>query len=57
MAKIQTAYLRMTARPGFFFASWHLTIFERPANFEFFNSQIAPLGDARRAGMHVSFPA
>ncbi len=29
-----------TARPGFF-ASLHLTIFERPANFEFFN-QLSP---------------
>jgi hypothetical protein len=34
--KIQTAYLPMTVRPGFF-ASLHLTIFERPAYFELFN--------------------
>ncbi|MBU4525713.1 MAG: hypothetical protein KUA37_02630 [Desulfomicrobium sp.] len=31
--KIQTAYLRNTLRVLDFFASLHLTIFERPANF------------------------
>jgi hypothetical protein len=44
--KIQTAYLRNTLRVLNFFASLHITIFERPANFEFFNSQLSP---ARRA--------
>ena len=36
--KIQTAYLRNTLRAMDFFASLHLTILERPANFEFFKS-------------------
>jgi hypothetical protein len=35
--------MRNTPRALDFFASLHLTIFERPANFEFFNSQIRPL--------------
>ena len=39
--KIQTAYLRNTLRALDFFASLHLTIFERPANFDFFNSQFS----------------
>jgi len=34
--KIQTAYLINTPRGLDFFASLHLTIFERPVNFEFF---------------------
>jgi hypothetical protein len=29
-----------TPRALYFFASLHLTIFERPANFEFFNRQL-----------------
>jgi len=33
--KIQTAYLRNTLRALDFFASLHLTIFERPVNFDF----------------------
>ncbi|MBE1426966.1 hypothetical protein H4684_003650 [Desulfomicrobium macestii] len=38
---IQTAYVcSNTPRALDFFASLHLTIFERPANFEFFNSRI-----------------
>jgi hypothetical protein len=37
--KIRGRYLRMTARPGLF-ASLHLTIFERPANFEFFEQSV-----------------
>jgi hypothetical protein len=37
--KIQTAHPRNTLRALDFFASLHLTIFERPENFEFFNSQ------------------
>jgi len=38
--KIQTAYVFAdTPRALDFFASLHLTIFERPAFFEFFNSQ------------------
>jgi hypothetical protein len=41
--KIQTAYQRNTLRALDFFASLHLTIFERPANFEFFNSQLCLL--------------
>ena len=36
--------MRNTLRVLDFFASLHLTIFERPANFEFFNSQIDPFG-------------
>jgi hypothetical protein len=35
--KILTAYLRNTLYALFFFASLHLTIFERPANFNFFS--------------------
>jgi hypothetical protein len=35
--KIQTAYLSNTPRVLDFFASLHLAIFERSANFEFFN--------------------
>jgi len=33
--------MRNTPRALDFFASLHLTIFERPANFEFFNRQLA----------------
>jgi hypothetical protein len=41
--KIQTAYVSgNTPRALDFFASLHLTIFERPAKFEFFNSQSSP---------------
>jgi hypothetical protein len=40
--KIQTAHQRMTARPGF--ASLHLNILERPANFEFFNNLLTIFG-------------
>jgi 16S rRNA (cytosine1407-C5)-methyltransferase len=36
--KIQTAHLLNTPRALDFFASLHLTIFERPVNFEFFNN-------------------
>jgi hypothetical protein len=38
--QIQTAYLPNTPRVLDFFASLHLTIFERPVNFEFFKSQL-----------------
>ncbi len=39
--KIQTAYVCLnTLRVLVFFAFLHLTIFERPAYFEFFNSQL-----------------
>ena len=41
--KIQTAYVSgNTPRVLDFFASLHLTIFERPVNFEFFNDGMAP---------------
>ena len=36
--------MRYTLRALAFFASLHLTIFERPANFGFFNSKIDPFG-------------
>ena len=42
-------YEQYTARPGFF-ASLHLTIFERPAIFEFFNSQLCIKMRPSRAG-------
>jgi hypothetical protein len=38
--KIQTAYLLNTPRALDFFASLHLTIFERPANFDLFDNQL-----------------
>jgi hypothetical protein len=42
--------MRNTLRALDFFASLHLTIFERPANFEFFNSQLrTPEGRAKKA--------
>jgi len=38
--KIQTAYVCAIHRASWIFSvSLHLTIFERPAHFEFFNSQ------------------
>jgi hypothetical protein len=40
--------MRNTLRALDFFASLHLTIFERPANFEFFNSQLGILSFIRQ---------
>jgi len=39
--KIQTAHLRNALRALDFFASLHLTIFERPACFDFFNGLLS----------------
>jgi hypothetical protein len=50
--KIQTAYVcPNTLRVLDFFASLHLTIFEQAANFEFFNSQLAPRMSTRSRRM------
>jgi hypothetical protein len=53
--KIQTAYLRNTLQTLDFFNSLHLTIYERPANFDFF-SQLNVITAKSREQTGASFP-